>query len=123
WAARNGLVRRQTDVAGVALGLAEPAGHVGDATLGLDHAGATAVDEQRIVDGATVSRPFGNGDGLAGLQARPRCMSQRRCVDRPASGSELLVDQEARGRLVELDLLRLPVGELRQQIELLWWCG
>lgn len=48
-------------------------------------------------------------------------MPWRTAVYSPTGDAELLVDQEARRRLVELDLLCLPVGELRQEIELLWW--
>ena len=53
---------------GITLCLPKPARHVFHLALGLDHAKATSVDEQRIIDRTAFGRPFRNGDRLAGLR-------------------------------------------------------
>jgi hypothetical protein len=118
-AAGQGLVRDELDAARVALGLTESPRHVRDAALGLDHADAAAVDEQRVVDRAAIGRPLGDRDRLARLRARASGVAQHGAVDDPADRAELVVDQDARGRLVELDLVGLLARDLGEQVELL----
>src|SRR5690606_17746204 len=73
-AALRQLVRRELDVTGVALGLANPARDIADLPLSLDNPHAASVDEQRIIDRSALRWPFGDGDRFAVLRPRARCV-------------------------------------------------
>ena len=118
WTAERSSVRSEFDIARVALGLAETSGNVFYAALRFNHADTAAFDEKRIVHRPAFRGPFGDRNRLARLRSSPICITQLLAVDDPACGTQLIVNQDAGGRLIQFDLFSLLDGELRQQIKL-----
>ena len=117
-AVRERLVLCKLDAAGISLGLSKPAGNILDATFGLDHADTATFNKERIINRAAFSGPFGNCHGLSRLRSSPVRVAQLLAVHGPARRTQLIVDQDSGGGLIQLDLLGLLVSNKRQQIEL-----
>ncbi len=95
-----GLVHRRHDVLAAA--------------LGLDDAEAGGADEQRVVGGAVLGRPFGDREVAAGNGARACGIAEQGTVGIPLTGAEPGVDQGAGRSLIKVDLLGRLSGQLQR---------
>ncbi len=91
------------EASAVTFGLLEVTGDVGVLALGLGCGERREPDEQAIVGGAALGGPLGDGEVLALLGAGSRGVTDALRVRDPSCLAQLLVDQLAGLRLVELD--------------------
>ena len=96
----------RAETAGVSLGLINGGRHVLAASFGLDDPDKDRIDEQCIARWPTHSGPFGNCNVPAFGRTNTSTVSRDLGIRFPLSIPELLVNQVARARLVQIDLRR-----------------
>lgn len=96
-------LRGRFEASAVALGLLEVTGNVGVLALGLGRGQRHEPDEQAIVGGAALGGPLGDGKVLALFGAGARGETDALRVRDPSRLAQLLVDQLAGLRFIELD--------------------